>query len=97
MESNCPKCGSPQYSVNEWTCGSYPLGDRIHASDLCDCREELAAANSEIERLRERDQKWQLEAFTALTAAEEEHSDEVISVVKTMLFRMGIEEPPCLT
>lgn len=93
MESNCPKCGAKQSEIGYW------LGPILsHETGSSEClRSQLAAANSEVERLRERDQKWQLEAFTALTAAEEEHSDEVISVVKTMLFRMGIEEPPCLT
>jgi len=51
----CPKCGSVGITngvANYWPCGSHDRRGFFYQSDLCEAREELAAANAEIERLR---------------------------------------------
>ena len=53
----CPKCGSVGITngvANYWPCGSHDRRGFFYQSDLCEAREELAAANAEIERLREK-------------------------------------------
>ena len=48
MESNCPKCGAKQSEIGYW------LGPILsHETGSSEClRSQLAAANSEVERLR---------------------------------------------
>jgi hypothetical protein len=57
----CPKCGSVGITngvANYWPCGSHDRRGFFYQSDLCEAREELAAANAEIERLRAEGDKW---------------------------------------
>ena len=54
---------------------------------------DLAAANSEVDRLRKRDQQWQEEAFISLAHCEAVGADKAAAVMRTLLLRMGIEEP----
>ena len=56
-------------------------------------RYQLAVANSEVERLRKRDQQWQEEAFISLAHCEAVGADKAAAVMRTLLLRMGIEEP----
>lgn len=89
MESNCPKCGAKQDEIGYW------LGPILsHETGSSEClRSQLAAANSEVERLRKRDQQWQEEAFISLAHCEAVGADKAAAVMRTLLLRMGIEEP----
>jgi len=60
MKSNCPECGSAARDDWQWTCGSYPYGDKVHISLACDylaqlhdAKKENAALTAEVERLKE--------------------------------------------
>ncbi len=82
MSESCPKCGSPRTQFEgqtSWECGSYQSligGSHIKTpafklieSEHCLCRTALAAANSEVERLRKENAELQARYATLANEA----------------------------
>ena len=65
MESNCPKCGAKQSEIGYW------LGPILsHETGSSEClRSQLAAANSEVERLRKENAELQARYATLANEA----------------------------
>jgi len=77
MESNCPKCNSPIASdvFIWWQCDSAEFNGRFVQSQECKNRQiellqsQLAAANSEVERLRKENAELQARYATLANEA----------------------------
>ena len=74
MESNCPKCGAKpndppaitkDYRAYYWDCYSKQINDEFKQSMEC----QLAAANSEVERLRKENAELQARYATLANEA----------------------------
>ena len=77
MSETCPKCGAKfagrTESVDDWTCGSFRVGGgSMHHSAHCRlavAHADLAAANSEVERLRKQNAELQARYMTLANEA----------------------------
>ncbi len=91
-EGDGDKCG--HCGCMYWNPVHFPAGEKDYRLLQVEALEsQLTAATQEVERLKQRDQRWQEEAFTSLTHCEAVGADKAASVMRILLSRMGIEEP----